>query len=177
MLKPNRLVAMATSGKLTENARANHRTLCRGDKAQLPINSVPPGALLESLTNGLRRLCELAFAPNPQVHELASKAIITWTENLDSVIGGDTLPPNKDRDSTAVHLLTAIALYLELCRREPTGCTTGVIAAAALARLIRACEGHVPPEAAARCPALRRFLSQYQMPRPATTRTEHIAAA
>ena len=168
---------MATAGKLIGTTRENDQTRSGRDRAQMPINSVPPDDLLESLTNGLRRLCELAFAPNAQVHELASKAIMTWTENLDLTIGGSTSSLNGDRDSTSVRLLTAIALYLELCRRERAGCTTGVIAAAALARLIRACDGHVPPEAVARCPALRHFLNQYQTPLPATVRTEHTAAA
>ena len=178
MLKPNRLVAMATTGKLAETTAAHHQTNCCGNPVSSPGKPVAPSDLLDSLTNGLRRLCELAFGPNQQVHELAAKAVDTWMQTVDLAVDrNESSGQIQDRHRAAVRLLTAVALYLELCRRDRSGSTTGVIETAALSRLMNTCEGHVPPEAAARCPALRRFLSHYQPARPATRRVKHIVAA
>ncbi len=178
MLKPNRLVAMATTGRLAETPATQSQTNCHSKVALSPGNPVAASDLLDSLSNGLRRLCELAFGPTHQVHELAAKAITTWMQTSELAGNRDeSSGQSHDRQRVAVRLLTAVALYFELCRRERSGSTTGVIDAATLSRLISTCDGHVPPEAVARCPALRRFLSQYQPARPATGHPNHIAAA
>lgn len=164
VIKTSRISVLAATGRFSggESAEAMSRPLSAGGKRAVgPAMRGPalhpsacmrdqpnPVDILGSMTGGLARLCELAFAPTSDIHVLASRVVEHWRA-LGPVAAGRT-----------VALAAALALYLELCRRDVAESPTGALAAKDVEKILREAELVVPQAVLERQPALRRLLRQ-----------------
>jgi hypothetical protein len=104
--------------------------------------------LLGSSIGGLTRLCELAFAPTSDIHAVARRAVDLWQATTG-------VGPQR-----TVALASAVALYLELCRRDRAERPAGVLSESDVESIMRAAQCAVPRTVLERHPALRKLMTK-----------------
>ena len=164
MLKTSRISVLASEGRLFDlqrnrgsgdspssvqvgavlPARDRHRRATVLDPAASPNQS----DLLGSSIAGLSRLCELAFAPTSDIHAIARRAVDLWQATTG-------VGPQR-----TVALASAVALYLELCRRDRAERPAGVLSESDVESILRAAQRAVPRTVLERHPALRKLMTR-----------------
>ncbi len=164
MIKTSRISVLASEGRLFDlqhnrGSGGSPRQLLGGgllparDRHQRATASDPTenrnqSDLLGSSIAGLTRLCELAFAPTSDIHVIARRAVDLW--HASTGVG-----PQR-----TVALAAAVALYLELCRRDSAERPAGVLTESDVEPILRAAQLAVPRTVLERHPALRKLMNK-----------------